>query len=60
MGVDLKGLAVESMNIIAAPGGAGSVGTRPSVEVPKLVMVPRAWVPYFLVPQLPWIDLDTF
>jgi hypothetical protein len=33
---------------------------RPKVSVQKLVMIPKAWAPYFLEPQSPWQALQTF
>jgi hypothetical protein len=33
---------------------------RPRVSVQKLVMLPKAWAPYFLEPQSPWQALQTF
>jgi hypothetical protein len=33
---------------------------RPKVSVQKLVMIPKAWAPYFMEPQSPWKALQTF
>jgi hypothetical protein len=33
---------------------------RPRVLIQKLVMIPKAWIPYFLKPQPPWEALQTF
>ena len=50
----------EQKKLIVAPRGSGSAGTRPLGEVQNLVMVPKAWAPYFLEPQSPWEVLDIF
>jgi hypothetical protein len=34
--------------------------SRPKVSVQKLVMIPKAWAPYFLEPQSPWKALQTY
>jgi hypothetical protein len=33
---------------------------QPKVSVQKLVMIPKAWAPYFLEPQSPWEALQTY
>jgi hypothetical protein len=33
---------------------------RPKVSVQKMVMIPKAWAPYFLEPQTPWEALQIF
>ena len=43
-----------------APRGAGGAGVSPLVVVQKLVMVTKAWGPYFMEPQSPWEALDIF
>ena len=60
METDLEGLAADPKEVIVAPVGTVSAGARPLVEVQILVMVPRAWAPYFLEPQLPWETLGLF
>ena len=58
--VNLEGLAADPEDLIAAPLQMGSVGVRPLVEVQKMVMVPKAWAPYFMEPHSPWEAIDVF
>ena len=60
METDLEGLAADPKEVIAAPLGTVSAGARPLVEVQILVILSRAWAPYFLGPQLPWEALGLF
>ena len=57
---DLEGLTAEPEEFITAPEEVEITGARTMVEAQKLVMVPKAWAPYFLEPQLPWEELYVF
>ena len=38
----------------------GDANNRPKVSVQKIVMIPKAWYPYFMEPKSPWGELLTF
>ena len=50
MEADLGGMMADPEELIAASMEMGISGDRPSVEVHKLVMAPKAWDLYFMEP----------
>jgi hypothetical protein len=63
--MDLAELEDSQDQTIAEPTVPGNQeadkdNTRPKVLVQKLLMIPKAWAPYFLEPQSPWKALQTY
>jgi hypothetical protein len=65
MAADLAILETSQDHTIVKPEVTGDVhadddNAQPKVSIQKVVMLPKAWAPYFLEPQSPWNALQTY
>ena len=60
LAVDIAILETAQEITVTEPLVTGYADDRPKFSFQKLLMIPKAWPPYFMVPQSPWGALLTF